>query len=198
MCVTEFGSSGSQFKARNIVDEFNDFREHYYAANPKPTNKWAFSFMRDFVQTHEFIGDDEKFWVPRKRLQDISSTPSLRNGTHTPKAAMTLLSIRLQTVLSRIDASLVGSITASSILLHHSIKPDSEWPVLAHAFLAINLHLIKGSKILCILLSPPVVHEIEMMEDQQNIFEYLEPLLELFRVGLYKVLPPIVDFKVTK
>ncbi|KAM5341819.1 hypothetical protein ACJ41O_014850 [Fusarium nematophilum] len=73
-----------------------------------------------------------------------------------------------------------------------------KYPVLSHCFVVTNLWVMTGAKKLCILLSPPVVHEIEKMEgNQEQLFDYFEPLLELFRSEPYKALPNMVEAKTT-
>ncbi|KAL0932867.1 corticosteroid-binding protein [Colletotrichum truncatum] len=82
-----------------------------------------------------------------------------------------------------------------------TLADDSQkvkYPVLSHSFLATNLWIMTGVKKLCIFVTPPVVHEIERMgENQQALFEYFEPLLKLFRTEPYKTLPKMVEAKVT-
>ncbi|KAF6839845.1 corticosteroid-binding protein [Colletotrichum musicola] len=82
-----------------------------------------------------------------------------------------------------------------------TLNEDSEknkYPVLAHSFLATNLWIMTGAKKLCILLSPPVVQQIEAMgNNQEDLFAYFEPLLELFRTEPYRALPEMVEAKVT-
>ncbi|KAF4865658.1 Corticosteroid-binding protein [Colletotrichum siamense] len=82
-----------------------------------------------------------------------------------------------------------------------TLDEDSEknkYPVLSYSFTATNLWVMTGAKKLCILLSPPVVYEIESMGgNPDELFGYFEPLLELFRSEPYKSLPKMVDAKVT-
>ncbi|KAL6922560.1 hypothetical protein FSST1_006586 [Fusarium sambucinum] len=82
-----------------------------------------------------------------------------------------------------------------------SLAEESEchkYPVLSQCFVATNLWVMSDARKICVLLSPPVVHEVESMgSNQQQLFEYFEPLLELFRTEPYKSLPRMIEAKVT-
>ncbi|CRK47542.1 hypothetical protein BN1723_007599 [Verticillium longisporum] len=73
--------------------------------------------------------------------------------------------------------------------------------VLGHCFLVTNLYMMTGTPRLCVLLAPPMVQELEAMAaglgGSQAVFDYFEPLLEVFRLEPLEPLPPVVDIKVT-
>ncbi|KAM0334456.1 hypothetical protein ACHAQA_001483 [Verticillium albo-atrum] len=84
------------------------------------------------------------------------------------------------------------------------LAEDSEskqYPVLGHCFIVTNLYMMTGTPRLCVLLAPPLVKEIEQLNASEGgatrVFEYFEPLLELFRTEPHEALPPLVDMKVT-
>lgn len=84
------------------------------------------------------------------------------------------------------------------------LASDSEagqYPVLGHCFIVTNLYMMTGTPRLCVLLAPPLVQEIEAMAaapgGTEKVFEYFEPLLELFRLEPHEALPPVVDVRVT-
>ncbi|KAF2022192.1 flavin-containing amine oxidase-like protein [Aaosphaeria arxii CBS 175.79] len=296
---TEFGPSGSQFKARNVVDEFIDYIEHVYDTAPDADDRSALDFMREFLQNHELITDDERMWAPEAfrementlglRMEEASSKffkyalPPQRDLyvkggydtivqwtedkikskggiiklahnvdriTHHEHQPVTIFGQADNTAFSLTADAVVVTIPLACLqsenivfepslsrelekgfeslsygalgkvvlefedvfwsrqndqLLYCPTPPQlgedselSEWPVLGHAFDVINLHIFDGSKKLCVLISPPLVQELEAMQDEKwKIYEYLEPLLELFRTEPYKALPKMVDLKIT-
>lgn len=82
-----------------------------------------------------------------------------------------------------------------------ALAEDSEahkYPVLWHCFFVTNLWITTGAIKLCILLSPPLVHQVErMFDDQAKLFDFFEPLFELFRTEPYRSLPTLLSARAT-
>ncbi|OJJ50752.1 hypothetical protein ASPZODRAFT_11607 [Penicilliopsis zonata CBS 506.65] len=62
---TEQGRAGAQFKAKKVADEFADYVAWYYETNPDAEDRPADEFMREFVENHELISEDERAWAPQ-------------------------------------------------------------------------------------------------------------------------------------
>lgn len=62
---TEQGRAGAQFKAKKVADEFADYCEWFYDTHPDAADRPADEFMREFVDNHELISEDERAWAPQ-------------------------------------------------------------------------------------------------------------------------------------
>ncbi|OJJ46559.1 hypothetical protein ASPZODRAFT_66543 [Penicilliopsis zonata CBS 506.65] len=62
---TEDGRAGSQFKAKKVADEFADYCEWYYDTHPDAPDRPVDEFVKEFVQQHQLITDDERLWAPQ-------------------------------------------------------------------------------------------------------------------------------------
>lgn len=62
---TAQGRAGAQFKAKKVADEFADYVDWYYKAHPDAEDRSVDDFMREFINQHELITDDERLWAPQ-------------------------------------------------------------------------------------------------------------------------------------
>lgn len=73
---TEFGPTGTQFKARNVADEFIDYLNYWNQKNPDGPDISADSHIRQFARTHELISEDDRIWAP-EALRIVENTLGL-------------------------------------------------------------------------------------------------------------------------
>ncbi|KAK5467612.1 carbohydrate-binding module 1 protein [Exophiala xenobiotica] len=62
---TKDGRLGSQFKAKKVADEFADYCAWYYEENPDAEDKPALDFIKEWLETHPLVTDDERLWAPQ-------------------------------------------------------------------------------------------------------------------------------------
>ncbi|KAJ5053727.1 uncharacterized protein L3040_000018 [Drepanopeziza brunnea f. sp. 'multigermtubi'] len=62
---TRDGRAGSQFKAKKVADEFADYVEHFYTANPNAADRSVKAFVDEFVEKHPLITASERKWAPQ-------------------------------------------------------------------------------------------------------------------------------------
>ncbi|KAH6710652.1 flavin-containing amine oxidase-like protein [Leptodontidium sp. MPI-SDFR-AT-0119] len=62
---TRDGRAGSQFKAKKVADEFADYVEWYYTANPDAPDRTVKEFVDEFVEKHPLITASERKWAPQ-------------------------------------------------------------------------------------------------------------------------------------
>src|SRR5271168_828232 len=62
---TRDGRAGSQFKAKKVADEFADWVEWYYDANPNAPDRSVNDSVDDFVAKHPLITTSERKWAPQ-------------------------------------------------------------------------------------------------------------------------------------
>ncbi|PBP22139.1 hypothetical protein BUE80_DR006938 [Diplocarpon rosae] len=62
---TRDGRAGSQFKAKKVADEFADYVEWFYKANPDAPDRAVKEFVDEFVEKHPLITPSERKWAPQ-------------------------------------------------------------------------------------------------------------------------------------
>ncbi|OWP01168.1 flavin containing amine oxidase [Marssonina coronariae] len=62
---TRDGRAGSQFKAKKVADEFADYVEWFYKANPDAPDRAVKDFVDEFVEKHPLITASERKWAPQ-------------------------------------------------------------------------------------------------------------------------------------
>ncbi|EXJ88389.1 hypothetical protein A1O1_05319 [Capronia coronata CBS 617.96] len=62
---TKDGRLGSQFKAKKVADEFADYCEWYYDENPDAEDKPALTFIKEWLNNHPLVTEDERLWAPQ-------------------------------------------------------------------------------------------------------------------------------------
>jgi polyamine oxidase len=72
---TPHGKAGAQFKAKKVADEFADYCEWYYDNHADAPDKSVDEFVREFVNNHELITEDERLWAPQATREVCYSTP---------------------------------------------------------------------------------------------------------------------------
>jgi polyamine oxidase len=82
-------------------------------------------------------------------------------------------------------------------VLYPAPDSDNDHPCLDHAYVVNNLWIFAGGKELCIQTSNPLTSKVEVMTDQE-VYEFFELLLKLFRTEPYKDLPRLVSVETTK
>lgn len=82
---TRDGRAGAQFKAKKVADEFADYIDWYYMAHPDAEDRSVDDFIREFVDKHELITEDERLWAPqavREVEQWIATSTSEASSKH--------------------------------------------------------------------------------------------------------------------
>lgn len=62
---TRDGRAGAQFKAKKVADEFADYVQWFYAANPEAEDRSVKEFVDEFVEKHPLITASERKWAPQ-------------------------------------------------------------------------------------------------------------------------------------